>query len=54
MAETGNLLYFDSDSMRGLYDAMAAWQQASGRRLASVSIQQDGAMFCAIALEPYG
>ncbi len=49
-ADKRNLLYFESPSMRGLYDSMNEWQQASNRRLLSVSIQQDGGRFCAIAL----
>lgn len=45
-----NLVYFEGPSMRGLYEAMEAWQEEAGRRLLSVSIQQDGGKFCCIAL----
>lgn len=45
-----NLLYFESDSMRGLYDTMYNWQAESGKRLLSTNIQQDGNRFCCIAV----
>jgi hypothetical protein len=45
-----NLVYFENPSMRGLYDCMDEWQQANHKRLHSVSIQQDGGNYCAIAL----
>ena len=45
-----NLLYFESGSMRGLYETMNDWQEKQGKRLLSTNIQQDGEMFCCIAL----
>ena len=45
-----NLLYFESNSMRGLYESMDEWQHAKSQRLLSVGIQQDGAKYCCIAL----
>jgi hypothetical protein len=45
-----NLLYFESSSMRDLYDSMENWQNTNHKRLLSVSIQQDGGRFCCIAL----
>ena len=45
-----NLLYFESSSMRGLYDCMENWQNINHQRLLSISIQQDGSNFCCIAL----
>jgi len=45
-----NLVYFESSSMRGLYDCMDEWQQANNRRLLSVTVQQDGGNYCCIAL----
>ena len=45
-----NLLYFESNSMRGLYESMDEWQHANSQRLLSVGIQQDGAKYCCIAL----
>jgi hypothetical protein len=45
-----NLLYFESDSMRGLYEAMDSWQIASGKRRLTTNVQRDGAKFCCIAL----
>jgi hypothetical protein len=45
-----NLLYFESSSMRGLYDNMEEWQQANQKWLLSLSIHQDGGKFCCIAL----
>lgn len=45
-----NLLYFESSSMRGLYDLMENWQNTNYKRLLSISIQQDNGNFCCIAL----
>ncbi|MBM3872088.1 MAG: hypothetical protein FJ392_14215 [Verrucomicrobia bacterium] len=45
-----NLLYFESLSMRGLFDELSSWQTKNEKRLLSVSIQQDGDRFCCIAL----
>ncbi|WP_067541944.1 hypothetical protein [Nocardia crassostreae] len=45
-----NLHYFESPSMRGLFESMDEWQEAHGRRLLSISVQQDGDTFCCIAL----
>ena len=45
-----NLQYFEAPSMKGLYDAMDAWQDENRKRLLSVDIQRDGNKFCCIAL----
>ena len=45
-----NLLYFESSSMRGLYDCMETWQNENRKRLLSIDIQKDGDNFCCIAL----
>lgn len=45
-----NLLYFESESMCGLYEDMEAWQNAHNKRLLSVSIETDAGKFCCIAL----
>jgi len=45
-----NLLYFESPSMRELYECMDKWQAANGKRLLSVCVQQDKERFCCIAL----
>lgn len=45
-----NLLYFESASMRGLYETMEEWQQIHRKRLLSTNIQQDTGKFCCIAL----
>ncbi|MFE6864343.1 hypothetical protein [Nocardia sp. NPDC057668] len=45
-----NLVYFESTSMRGLYESMREWQEGAGKRLLSISIERDGDNFCAIAL----
>jgi len=45
-----NLLYFEEDSMRALFETMHDWQVANKERLLSASIQRDGARFCCIAL----
>jgi hypothetical protein len=45
-----NLLYFESASMRGLYESMEKWQEKTQKRLCSTHIQKDGDQFCCIAL----
>ncbi len=45
-----NLLYFENESMRGLYEDMEAWQNGNNKRLLSVSIETDAGKFCCIAL----
>ena len=45
-----NLLFFESTSMKGLYEAMTQWQVANEKRLLSTNIQKDGGVFCCIAL----
>lgn len=45
-----NLLYFESNSMKGLYETMEEWQKTNNKRLLSTNIQQDGGKFCCIAL----
>jgi hypothetical protein len=45
-----NLVYFEHSSMRGLYNEMERWQQATSKRLLSVSVQRDGDNYCCIAL----
>jgi hypothetical protein len=45
-----NLIYFESSSMRDLFDRMEKWQIANQKRLLSIDIQQDSGNFCCIAL----
>ena len=45
-----NLLYFENESMRGLYNCMENWQVENHKRLLSTNIQKDGGLFCCIAL----
>jgi hypothetical protein len=45
-----NLLYFESSSMRKLYNSMEIWQKDNHKRLLSTNIQKDGDLFCCIAL----
>jgi hypothetical protein len=45
-----NLLYFESGSMRGLYECLESWQNENQKRLLSTNIQKDGDNFCCIAL----
>jgi hypothetical protein len=45
-----NLLYFESQSMRELYEIMEKWQQTNSKRLLSTDIQNDNDKFCCIAL----
>ena len=49
-----NILYFESVTMSGLYQAMESWQQSNKKRFLSMSVQQDsssgGTKYCCIAL----
>jgi len=45
-----NLIYFESTSMRKLYDTMEKWQETNQKRLLSTNIQKDKGKFCCIAL----
>jgi len=45
-----NLQYFESSSMRGLYNEMKGWQEEHQKRLLSTDIQQDGELFTCVAL----
>lgn len=45
-----NLIYFESGSMRELYNSMEKWQSDNNKRLLSTNIQKDGDNFCCIAL----
>lgn len=45
-----NLFYFESASMRDLYNCMEKWQTENHKRLLSTNIQKDGDKFCCIAL----
>jgi hypothetical protein len=49
-ASKHNLQYFESLSMRGLHESMNTWQLDNNRRLSWISIERDGANYCAIAL----
>ncbi len=45
-----NLQYFESSSMRELFDLMKTWQHENDKRLLSLSIERDNGKFCCIAL----
>jgi hypothetical protein len=45
-----NLIYFEANSMRELYDNMEEWQKTNQKRLLSTNIQKDKRKFCCIAL----
>ncbi len=45
-----NLHYFESSSMRDLYDSLESWQNTNQKRFLSMSVQQDNGKFCCIAL----
>ena len=45
-----NILYFESDSMRSLYETMDKWQDENKKRLLSLNIQADQDNYCCIAL----
>lgn len=49
-ANKRNLIYFESASMRELYNCMEEWQIVNNKRLLSTNIQKDCDMFCCIAL----
>jgi len=48
--DKNNLLYFESPSMRELYESMKIWQNTNQRRFLSLNIQLDSGNFCCIAL----
>ncbi len=45
-----NLIYFESTSMKALYETMEEWQKSNNKRLLSTNIQKDKGKFCCIAL----
>jgi hypothetical protein len=45
-----NIHYFESGTMRGLYEAMDEWQHKYGLRLLSLSVEKDRESYCCIAL----
>jgi|GEM_PF-1432146 len=45
-----NILYFEAESLRGLYTRLDEWQETSQKRFHSLSIHQDNGAFCCIAL----
>jgi hypothetical protein len=45
-----NLVYFEANTMRELYDSMEEWQNDNGKRLLSTQIQRDADKLCCIAL----
>jgi hypothetical protein len=45
-----NLVFFESTSVRLLYDQMNEWQKTNRKRFHSVTVQTDGNLFCCIAL----
>ena len=45
-----NLVYFESASMKELFQEMERWQHSNQKRLLSTQIQKDHGKFCCIAL----
>lgn len=45
-----NLVFFEGQTMRGLYDTMEAWQLQNQKRLLSLNVQREGDGYCCIAL----
>ncbi len=45
-----NIFYFESSSMRGLYDSLEIWQNTTQKRIHSLNIQHDHENFCCIVL----
>ena len=45
-----NLIFFESPSVRELYDKLDEWQKTNRKRFHSVTMQKDRNLFCCIAL----
>ena len=45
-----NTFYFESTTMKGLYETLESWQQENQKRLLSLNIQKDGDLYSCIAL----
>jgi hypothetical protein len=45
-----NIVYFEGETMRGLYEAIDTWQESERKRLASLSVQVCDGKYCAIAV----
>lgn len=45
-----NLVFFESPSVRELYDKMDEWQKTNRKRFNSAAVQKDGDLFCCIAI----
>ncbi len=45
-----NILYFESDTMRGLFEEMEQWQNENKKRFLSTTIERDGDKYCCISL----
>ncbi len=45
-----NLQYFESSSMKDLFDKLQKWQYEKQKRLQSLCVEKDGDIFCCIAL----
>jgi hypothetical protein len=45
-----NILYFESASMKELYETMQTWQNENEKRFLSLSLEWDGGKLCCIAL----
>ena len=45
-----NIVYFEGETMRGLYEAIDTWQESERKRLASLSVHMCDGKYCAIAV----
>ena len=45
-----NIVYFEGETMRRLYEAIDTWQETERKRLASLSVQVCDGKYCAIAV----
>ena len=45
-----NLFYFESPTMRGLYDCLETWQNTAQKQIRYLNVQQDQGKFCCIVL----
>ncbi|MDQ2180468.1 hypothetical protein [Marinifilum sp. D714] len=50
MNNKNNILWFENESMKGLFDELQSWQLNNKKRFLSTEIQRDNGKFCCIAL----
>ena len=50
MKNKNNILWFESETMKDLFEVLQNWQLENKKRFLSTDIQSDNGMFCCIAL----